>query len=140
MGFSGQPRTAKLSGIQQPDSGSLISAHGLRKAGWGELLRLALGWRRRFRVEGNSMLPLLKPNDEVLITTTGNVSLKQGDIVVARHPRETDFILIKQVNSILEDGQIELVGLNQEASTDSREFGSVNHSNILGKVTSIFSN
>ncbi|MBU0690213.1 nickel-type superoxide dismutase maturation protease [bacterium] len=84
------------------------------------------------------MLPLLSPNDEVLITVKSNVSLQRGDIVVAKHPDDKDFILIKQIASIAEDGKIELIGLNQEESTDSREFGEVSREQIIGKVTSIF--
>jgi nickel-type superoxide dismutase maturation protease len=110
----------------------------LRKTGWVELFYLGIRRRRRYKVEGNSMLPLLKPEDEVLITSSACVPLKAGDIIVARHPHRTDLILAKKIEAITSQGKILLAGLNTEESTDSRDFGAISRADIIGKVTSVF--
>ena len=100
------------------------------------MLLLALKRRKRFRIEGNSMLPLLKPHDQVLIRP-GRSRLKKGDVVAVRHPHRTDLILIKEIKSMTDDGRIALGGLNGEASTDSRQFGAIDRQDIIGLVTSL---
>jgi nickel-type superoxide dismutase maturation protease len=80
------------------------------------------------------MLPLLKPDDQVLIRQ-GCSGLKEGDVVAARHPHRGDLILIKEIESITDDGRIVLAGLNRAESTDSRQFGAVERADVIGKVT-----
>ena len=104
--------------------------------GWGELLWWLLRQRRRFRVSGNSMLPVLSQDDEVLIDR-GRVVVA-GDIVVARHPYRSDVILIKVLAAFDDRGQAFLQGVNPAASTDSRTQGAVPRHHILGRVTSRF--
>jgi len=83
------------------------------------------------------MLPLLKPDDEVLVRPTKNRShLHEGDIVVSLHPFNQKTKLIKQIKKIQSDGRILLKGLNQSDSADSRSFGIINPHLIIGKVTS----
>ncbi|MFH0820714.1 MAG: nickel-type superoxide dismutase maturation protease [Candidatus Peregrinibacteria bacterium] len=107
----------------------------LKKAGFKEMLLWALGQRRRFRVEGDSMLPLLKSGDEVLINPSGALSV--GDIVVCRHPIQSDITIIKQIEAI-EGDRIVLTGLNENSSSDSYIFGFVDQKLIIGLVTSKF--
>ncbi|PNW40947.1 UNVERIFIED_CONTAM: nickel-type superoxide dismutase maturation protease [Euhalothece sp. KZN 001] len=105
-----------------------------------EFLLWILGKRKRFRVKGNSMLPLLKPEEEVLIDRgCYQDSLpKVGEIVVAKHPIKSDLQLIKRVTLVSENGSCFLMGDNPEESTDSRQFGKVNREQIIGRVTCRF--
>lgn len=105
-----------------------------------ELILWLSGKRKRFRVAGNSMLPLLKPGEEVLINpiTDQNWQPQIGDIVVAQHPRQKNLQLIKRVSSVLEDSSYFLEGDNPGESTDSRQFGSVKREHLIGRVTCRF--
>jgi nickel-type superoxide dismutase maturation protease len=90
---------------------------------------------RRFdgmRVEGDSMLPSLRSGDRVLIDPKATV--KPGDIVLARHPYKASIRILKRLSSIGPDGRIYLSGDNPDDSTDSRSFGSISSSDVLGKV------
>jgi nickel-type superoxide dismutase maturation protease len=95
--------------------------------------------RRRFRVAGKSMLPLLEPGTEVLINPRAYChQLPQaGDLVVAYHPRQPGLRLIKWVVYVDLEGCF-LKGLNSAASNDSREFGLVACTEILGRVVCRF--
>jgi len=96
--------------------------------------------RRRFRVVGQSMMPLLKPGNEVLLDPRAYHSQlpKAGEIVVVNHPDCLDFQLIKRVIQVLPDGCCVIEGDNRSKSTDSRSFGAIEPDNLLGKVTSRF--
>ena len=114
--------------VDLPDSGAV------------ELLYWLLRLRQRVGVSGASMIPQLKPGDEVLVnprayrTQTPYV----GDIIVAHRPDRLGVTMIKRVSSVLEDGRLFLIGDNPDASTDSRSFGPVPRGFIVGKVTSKF--
>jgi len=82
------------------------------------------------RVRGRSMLPSLPPGTLVFAGKPRHV--KVGDIVVARSPAARE--IIKRVQK-LEGERYYLVGDNRLESTDSREFGAVNKSAILGVVS-----
>jgi nickel-type superoxide dismutase maturation protease len=112
----------------------------LPDSGWRELLLWLLRRRRRVRVTGESMLPALRPGDEVLIDPGAyrRVPVQPGDLVVARHPYRTDVQLVKRVGSVLDDGRCALEGDNPSESTDSRSFGAVAPERIVGRVTSRF--
>jgi len=92
------------------------------------------------RVSGNSMLPLLKPGEEILIDLQAyqNTHLQIGDLVIARHPQKPELKMVKRVISVLENGDCLLQGDNPQESTDSRVFGAVKIDYILGRVTSRF--
>lgn len=113
----------------------------LPEASWREFLLWVLGWRRRFRVTGQSMSPLLQPQEEVLADPHAyrNAAPEPGDIVVAEHPDRPRFWLVKRVLFVRENGDCVLMGDNSDASTDSRAFGAVPAAKILGRVTSRFS-
>ena len=112
----------------------------LKKSGWREFMLWLLRRRRRFRVTGNSMLPLLQPGEEVLIDPGAYRSRPPlpGEIVVAQHPYRSEVRLIKRVTSVVGDNQYVLKGDNPAGSTDSRAFGPITEHNIIGRVTSRF--
>ena len=111
----------------------------LESSNW-ELLLWLLRKRKRFKVTGNSMLPLLKPGQEILVNLSAyHKSLPQvGDIVVAIRPECPDFKLVKRVKIVQDNGYCFLIGDNFLESTDSRSFGFISLDHILGKVTSRF--
>lgn len=105
-------------------------------AGLKELLLWALGRRRRVRVDGASMQPLLNSAAELLYAPYTRRAPAPGDIVVARHPFRTDVLLLKIITSLTASGECLLHGLNRAESTDSRTFGAVPRQLILGRITS----
>jgi nickel-type superoxide dismutase maturation protease len=109
-------------------------------SGVRELLLWLVRRRRRFRVTGASMLPVLKPGDVVLADPFAyrHGHLQPGDIVIARHPLRGDVHLIKRVSAVTEDGRCRLEGDNPAESTDSRAFGLVAVEQVRGRVTSRF--
>lgn len=101
-----------------------------------DLLYWLLRRRHRFRVVGNSMLPLLKPGDELLVDPSAycHALPKLGEIVIAQHPNQINVKLVKRVTAILANGQCRLQGDNSAESTDQE----VEASYLLGRVTSRF--
>ena len=112
----------------------------LQESNWRELLLWLSGFRKRFRVTGTSMAPLLQPGDEVLLDPRAyrRAAPQVGDIVVSRHPYRVDVRLVKRITTVLEDGRCLLEGDNPSDSTDSRSFGAVAPHQILGRVISRF--
>lgn len=105
-----------------------------------DLLLWLLGLRSRFRVTGNSMLPLLQPGEEILIHPRAyrHQCPLPGDLVVVSHPSRPELRLVKRVVQVKEDGDCFLMGENTSESTDSRSFGWVSSDHLLGKVISRF--
>ena len=101
-------------------------------AGWREKLLLILDRRTAFVVDGDSMLPVLKTGDKVIVDQQAAVAV--GDIVLANHSYKQRSRLIKRVTEITELGDYFLSGDNPDVSTDSRTFGPVRADTILGKV------
>ena len=112
----------------------------LPKTSYFELLLLLLRRRKRFKIVGKSMFPLLQPGNEILIDPYAyKKSLpKINDIVVTKHPQQPKITIVKRVTAI--DGKTSyfLTGDNLADSTDSRHWGSVKSHDLLGKVTSHF--
>jgi nickel-type superoxide dismutase maturation protease len=106
---------------------------------WDVLLWLARQ-RRRFRVTGLSMLPLLQPGDEILVNCKAyqHQPPQPGDIIVAQHPYKPQTRIVKRVVEVRPDGSCFVQGDNLVESTDSREFGWMSAQQILGQVTSRF--
>ena len=90
-----------------------------------------------FAVTGPSMYPAFQEGDRVLVDRylwrlTG---LYTGDVVVFDHPKGRATLDIKRVSSHpAERGTYYLVGDNAGNSADSREYGSIPPSYILGRV------
>ncbi|MDQ1397242.1 MAG: hypothetical protein QOG64_2501 [Acidimicrobiaceae bacterium] len=84
---------------------------------------------RRIVVSGDSMRPTLDPGDRLLVRRTRRP--RPGDVVAAVDPRQPTRILLKRVLTITDDGLV-LIGDNPDASTDSRHFGPVPWSSVLG--------
>lgn len=111
-------------------------AKPIPRVGVVETVRWLLRRRRRFRVTGRSMWPLLEPDDEVLVRP--NQAISVGDIVVTRHPHRLDVHLVKRVVGIDDVGRLRLAGENPDESTDSRTLGTVPRDLVIGTVTSRF--
>ena len=96
----------------------------LPQLSWKELLLLWVGKRARFCITGNSMLPLLKPGDEVLVNPKAYAkqSPEPGDWVIAIHPFQPMQKIIKEVVAV-EGDRFLIMGKNAAESTDSRSFG-----------------
>ena len=109
--------------------------HALRPSHWMDVGLWLWRRRRRFRVTGDSMRPLLVPGEEVLIDPTAyrRRAPQPGDLVVAEHPQRPGFRLIKWVVAVEPQGCF-LQGIDRAASTDSRTFGWVSLHRILGQV------
>lgn len=97
-----------------------------------DCLQLVFGRRSGITIEGDSMLPTLKTGDRVLIDK--NSAINVGDIIVANHPFKSSVKIVKRLAAIESDGRLFLSGDNPNESSDSRAFGSVIRSNVIGKV------
>jgi nickel-type superoxide dismutase maturation protease len=105
----------------------------LPEANFFDLALLLFDYRIRYRVEGDSMTPTLKPGEQVLVDE--NAEPKAGDIVIARHPFKTGVDMVKRIREINKNGNFFLISDNLDGSSDSRSFGAVSSDLILGKVT-----
>jgi nickel-type superoxide dismutase maturation protease len=86
------------------------------------------------------MTPLLLPNQEVLIDPSAyrQTFPQAGDVVVAYHPHQPNLPIIKRVLFVEGDGRCYLQGDNPAASTDSRRFGLVSPTALVGRVVCRF--
>ncbi|MBI2314994.1 S26 family signal peptidase [Candidatus Daviesbacteria bacterium] len=86
----------------------------------------------RFTVEGISMLPTLKPGQDILCFKRQCVFFqpKVGDMVVIRKNGKE---MVKRISKITKTGYF-VEGDNKKESTDSRDFGPVSKLEIVGKV------
>ena len=111
-----------------------------RAAAAGLAIVAAALWRSVHRVEvaGASMAPALLPGDRLVVI--GLPWLPQpwperGAVVALRDPRLPGRILIKRVAAVDRVlGTLEVLGDHREASTDSREFGPVPRSSLVGRA------
>lgn len=87
-----------------------------------------------FRVHGNSMSPVYRNGESVLALRFIYLfkNPQKREVVIARDPRDGK-LLIKRIIQV-KQGKIFLSGDNQAASTDSREFGMIDRSALVGKV------
>jgi nickel-type superoxide dismutase maturation protease len=106
----------------------------LPEAGFFDIASILFDYRVRYRVEGSSMLPVLREGEQVVVDK--NAKIKVGDIVIARHPFKKSVVMIKRVREIDEKGNYFLLGDNPDESEDSRAFGAVSIEYIKGKVVS----
>lgn len=89
------------------------------------------GWPRRVLVSGPSMLPAFCPGDRLLVVPVKR--LVPGDVIALRDPGRAGRLLVKRVHLVTAD-TVDVRGDNEAASTDSRSFGPVPHSSVIGRV------
>lgn len=79
------------------------------------------------------MLPTLRDGDHIVVVRG---RLRAGDLVAIRDPRRPTRIIVKRVETIAADqrGALTVVGDNPPESTDSRHFGLVPRSLVVGRV------
>lgn len=100
-----------------------------------------LGRLKRRRIKGSSMSPTLSENSEILISTNKKHinNLKIGDILYLQHPLQHNTHIVKRLTAIKKNAQHYFVtGDNPNYSTDSRHFGPIAPTIIIGKVVCTF--
>jgi nickel-type superoxide dismutase maturation protease len=86
---------------------------------------------RAFVVDGDSMLPSLRPGDCLLVRV--GVKVRPGDVVVARHPM-SNLLLVKRATGRVDGGWWLLSDNADVGLDDSRAFGAVPDSAVVGRV------
>ena len=86
----------------------------------------------RFRVADTSMQPALLPGDRLLVTGRGPI--RTGAVVVFADPETPTEFRVKRVTDIAPDGTLFVRGDNPNVSRDSRHFGGVPASLVIGRV------
>ena len=87
---------------------------------------------RRVAVAGRSMEPALRDGDWVIVASLARPP-RVGEIVLARDPRVAERLVLKRVARV-KGGVCMLLGDRREESTDSRTFGPVALSAVLGRA------
>tara|TARA_B100001250_G_scaffold395326_1_gene400106 strand:+ start:802 stop:1071 length:270 start_codon:yes stop_codon:yes gene_type:complete len=85
------------------------------------------------------MHPTIREGDLVIYKPfdPNKESLKKGYIVVLNNPLRNEELIVKRVSN-KRSNAIELRGDNEQASSDSRQFGFINQTEIIGIVIKIF--
>jgi nickel-type superoxide dismutase maturation protease len=86
----------------------------------------------RVAVSGHSMEPVLREGDWVLVIPPRRTP-RRGDVVLVRDPRERTRLLLKRVAEVQADGLV-VMGDRSDHSTDSRHFGAVPLSDVIGRA------
>jgi signal peptidase I len=83
----------------------------------------------RFKVSGHSMMPILKPGQEILVSSLPYLLRKPrvGDIVAFK---KKDLFIVKRIKKVI-DSRLQVTGDN---TSDSKDYGWIGRSEILGKV------
>ena len=82
------------------------------------------------------MLPAYRDGDVILIDPSAcSESLpKPGEVVLVAHPFRQGVKMIKRVDHVTADGRFFVVGDNHAESTDSRSFGPLRATQLIGQV------
>ncbi|MCL5429915.1 MAG: nickel-type superoxide dismutase maturation protease [Candidatus Marsarchaeota archaeon] len=83
------------------------------------------------KVADISMEPAIRDGDYVFVNRMSKI-FRDGEVVVLKHPK-SGMRLIKRIRGI-KDNRFFVVGDNTDNSEDSRSFGAVDVSNVIGKV------
>lgn len=81
------------------------------------------------RVVGASMAPKLRPG-QIVVATGWFRKLRPGQVVIVRKNNRE---LVKRIERI-EQNKLFLIGDNLRASTDSRQFGWLDHRHVVARV------
>ena len=105
----------------------------------GALAWLASRLARRFsryEIAGESMLPALRPGDWVIVDRRAweRRAPREGEIALARDPRDPSRTLVKRIRARESGGELWLLGDNARRSTDSRTLGAFPPAALLGRV------
>jgi nickel-type superoxide dismutase maturation protease len=86
-------------------------------------------------VSGDSMLPTIRDGESVRVDLQAYTTSQPrvDEVVLVRHPFVKDMRMIKRITAI-ENGRYVVRGDNARESTDSRSFGSLAISQILGRI------
>ena len=96
-------------------------------------LRRAVRWPLILRVQGYSMAPTLLPGDWLWVDTNTAALPRPDDLVVIRHPKAQERMLVKRVRSC--GLSTFSVGSDDPAEAqDSRHFGPLGSSHFVGRV------
>jgi nickel-type superoxide dismutase maturation protease len=86
----------------------------------------------RFLVADTSMAPALRPGDRLLVVRW--LTARSGDVIVFRDPEAHSTFLIKRVGEITPGGDVLARGDSPNVSRDSRHFGPVPRSLVIGRA------
>lgn len=88
----------------------------------------------RFKISGHSMLPTLKPNQEILVSSLPYYFKKPkvGDIIAFQ---KNGIYIVKRIKA-LERDKYQIEGDNK---SDSKDYGLINKKDIIGKLVYVFS-
>ena len=82
-------------------------------------------------IRGKSMEPTLCDGDNVIFEEFQDQRLEVGDVVLCQHPFNSKNI-VKRIKSITKSNKLYLRGDNPLYSSDSRSFGPLSFSKIIG--------
>lgn len=85
------------------------------------------------QIIGPSMAPAMRTGDYWLVWRTKR--LRPGDAALLRHPLRPDLLIVKRLVTQPEPGRWWVEGDNPVVSDDSRSFGPVAASAIVGRIT-----
>ena len=123
-------------GMRRAISAVVIAAAAVR------LLRtIGVSPLTRYVVDGTSMEPAFRSGDRVLVNRLAyrRRDPRTGEVVVLRDPERLGHVLLKRIATAPDDlvpgpSHVYLLGDNTGESRDSRAFGTVPRSEIIGKA------
>lgn len=86
----------------------------------------------RVAVAGHSMEPALREGDWLLVLPPRRQP-RVGEVVVLRDPRDAKHLLLKRVAAVGDD-EVTVMGDRRDHSTDSRYFGDVPLTDVVGRA------